>query len=141
MSHIENTVDGVSLQGSQMPRVQSPLFNLTFATNNVVGTTASPTQSVSDGYYVFLHPLSPGKHEIGFKAAQVQFTTTGVSNEAQNIVYHVTVHLNTPICWLFIIYVLSAKSGQNKGNSLICRIRDPMLSSEVLRMESQIYVE
>jgi hypothetical protein len=74
-----------------MPTVQSPLFSLTFPANNLFGAAAGPTQSVSDGYFAFLHPLAPGKHDIGFKAVQVQFTTTGVSNVAQNIVYHLTV--------------------------------------------------
>lgn len=43
---------------------------------------------VADGYYVFLHPLSSVKHDIGFKAVSVQFTTTGIGNVAQNLVYH-----------------------------------------------------
>jgi hypothetical protein len=91
VTHIETIVDGMSLQSPQMPRIQSPMFNLTFPVNNVFGNPVGQTQSVADGYYVFLKPLSTGKHDISFKAAEVQYTSTGVSNEAQNIVYHVTV--------------------------------------------------
>jgi hypothetical protein len=74
-----------------MPRIQSPLFSFTFPENNLFGASAGPSQSVADGYYVFLQPLSPGKHDISFKAVGVQFTTTGVQSVAQNIVYHLTV--------------------------------------------------
>lgn len=91
MTHIEAIIDGVSLQTQQMPRVQSPLFPVIFPQNNIFSAAAGPSQSVSDGWYVFLHPLSAGQHNISFKAAQVQFTTSGVNNEAQNIVYHLTV--------------------------------------------------
>jgi hypothetical protein len=90
-THIETTVDGVGLQSSQMPRVQSPIFNFTFPANNIGGSPAGPSQSVADGFYVFLHPLSPGKHDIAFKAVNIQFTTTGTNTIAQNIVYHLTV--------------------------------------------------
>jgi len=91
VTHIETVIDGHGLENSQMPRVKSPLFNLTFPVNNIFGNPTGSTQSVADGYYVFLKPLSPGKHDISFKGVEVQYTTTGVSNEAQNIVYHLTV--------------------------------------------------
>jgi len=89
--YIETTVDGVALQSSQMPRIQSPLFNFTFPANNLFGAPAGSSQSVADGFYVFLHPLSSGKHDITFEAVNVQFTTTGTNTIAQNIVYHLTV--------------------------------------------------
>jgi len=90
-THVQTTVDGVNLQTSQMPRVQSPLFDFTFPKDNIFGAAAGHSQSVADGYYVFLKPLPVGKHEITFKAVSVEFTTTGTQNAAQNIVYHVTV--------------------------------------------------
>jgi hypothetical protein len=91
VTHIEAIIDGISLQNQQMPRIQSPLFSFTFPENNIFGASAGPSQSVADGYYVFLQPLSPGKHDISFKGVSVQYTTTGVNNVAQNIVYHLVV--------------------------------------------------
>jgi hypothetical protein len=91
VSHVQVTVDGVALQTTQIPRVQSPLFNFTFPSNNLFGAPAGPSQSVSDGYWVFLHPLSPGSHNIAFKAVEGTFTTTAVVNSAQDVVYHLTV--------------------------------------------------
>ena len=91
VTHIETIIDGISLSNQQMPRIQSPLFNVTFPINNVFGNPVGQSQSVADGYYVFLKPLAAGKHDISFKATEVQYTTTGVSSEAQNIVYHLVV--------------------------------------------------
>jgi hypothetical protein len=91
VTHLETTVDGVSLKNSQMPRVQSPLFDFTFPANNIFGAPTGPSQSVADGYYVFLQPLSPGKHDISFKGSSVQFTTTGTNTVAQDIIYHIGV--------------------------------------------------
>ncbi|MDP9290279.1 MAG: hypothetical protein M3P08_19075 [Thermoproteota archaeon] len=91
VSHIEAKVDTTSLQNSQMPRIQSPLFSFTFPGNNIFGAPGGPSQSVGDGFFVFLKPLSIGKHDIAFKATGVQYTTTGVNNLSQDIVYHLTV--------------------------------------------------
>ena len=90
-TRVETTIDGVSLQNFQMPRVQSPLFSFKFPPNNIFGATPGDSQSVADGYYVFLKPLPVGKHEVSFKAVSVQFTTTGTQNSAQNLLYHLTV--------------------------------------------------
>jgi hypothetical protein len=88
---LQAIIDGINLQSWQMPRIQSPLFSVTFPVNNVFGNPVGPSQSVADGYYVFPKPLPSGRHDISFKAAEVQYTTTGVNNEAQDIVYHLTV--------------------------------------------------
>jgi hypothetical protein len=88
---IEAKVDGVSLQSSQMPRMQSQLFSVKFPSDNIFGAAAGDSQSVADGYYVFLRPLPVGKHEISFKAVSVQFTTTGTQNISQNLIYHITI--------------------------------------------------
>jgi hypothetical protein len=61
-------VDGVPVQNLEMYRVQSPLFTFgPLPANNVLfidvppGTTG---QSVSDGYWLMLAPLSVGQHTI-----------------------------------------------------------------------------
>jgi hypothetical protein len=60
----EAIVDGMNIQGLEKYRVASPLFDITLPDNNVIGVQAGPTQGVSDGYWLFLKPLPPGKHEI-----------------------------------------------------------------------------
>src|SRR5918992_4981379 len=63
------SVDGREFKDLEKYRVHSRAFNVTFAENNVFATTPGPTRAVSDGYWVILEPLSPGKHDIHFKAS------------------------------------------------------------------------
>ena len=60
------TVDGQELPNSDLRRVQSPPFEITLPIENVLGVPPGKTKSKSDGYWVFLKPLAPGKHEIHF---------------------------------------------------------------------------
>lgn len=62
---MELVVDGAQIKVDDF-RVQSPLFNFTFPPINVFGGSPGPTQGVSDGWFVMLKPLSPGKHTIEF---------------------------------------------------------------------------
>ena len=60
------TVDGQELPNSDLRRLQSPPFEITLPIENVLGVPPGKTKSKSDGYWVFLKPLAPGKHEIHF---------------------------------------------------------------------------
>jgi hypothetical protein len=60
------TVDGERLPDSALRRIQSPPFDLDLPEGNVLGVPPGRTKSNSDGYWVFLKPLSKGKHEIHF---------------------------------------------------------------------------
>lgn len=75
---------------ANITRIGSPIFNLTFAPNNIVGINATITQAVGDGYYVFLQPLSVGKHEIRIRGLAIDH---GKDNNfyVQDIVYNLTV--------------------------------------------------
>jgi hypothetical protein len=90
-TQMQVTVDGVPIQNLQMYRVQTPLFNLTFPSNNAAGASPGTTQSVADGNWVFLKPLPPGKHELHFSGASVDFTSTGTNAFATDATYHITV--------------------------------------------------
>lgn len=48
-------------------RVQSEAFKLTFPEDNVYGVRSGQTTAVCDGYWLFLKPLTTGKHSIYFK--------------------------------------------------------------------------
>ena len=60
----ETTIDGIRLQDVQKYRVQSPIFDVTYPDDNIFGLLSGSTRAVSDGYWVFLKPLSPGIHDI-----------------------------------------------------------------------------
>jgi hypothetical protein len=93
VTELMTTIDGVVMKESDLrnSRVQSPLFDVNFPEGNIFGVTAGPTQAVSDGYWVFLSPLSPGNHEIHFRGATVDFTIESTNNFVTESKYHVAV--------------------------------------------------
>lgn len=63
-----------SIDGQEIPKIdlekyrtQSPPFSFTLPENNILGLPANTTTSaISDGNWVFVKPLKPGKHAISF---------------------------------------------------------------------------
>jgi hypothetical protein len=86
------TVDGAPLQHLQNTSVQSPVYTFTSAdTFSILGLVGTGS-SVSDGYWVLLNPLSPGKHTIHFEGAGVAPDINGSPyNNYQNVTYKLTV--------------------------------------------------
>ena len=79
---LEATLDGNPIifnPNTPIIRSQSPVFTASFPPGNVFGIedlselTSRPI--VSDGFWVMLPPLSPGEHELHFKAGQSQDVT------------------------------------------------------------------
>jgi hypothetical protein len=87
----EITVDGFNIGNLDSYRFQSPLFNLTFPENNIAGVAPQTAKAVSDGFWILLEPLSPGSHEIRFKAALGDPTAIGTTNFALDVRYLLTV--------------------------------------------------
>ncbi len=67
--------------------VQSPLFNVTFPEHPIFTAKVGPSQSISDGNWVFLQPLPKGPHNIHFKGESVDFTGVATHNFAQDVSY------------------------------------------------------
>ncbi|HJU35460.1 MAG TPA: hypothetical protein VJ695_10090 [Nitrososphaera sp.] len=88
---VQASVDGVEIQNIKNNRTQSPAFNVTFPEQNIFGVQAGPTRAVSDGFWVFLQPLSTGMHEIKFKGALVDYTTTSIATITNDVTYHLNV--------------------------------------------------
>jgi hypothetical protein len=62
-------IDGIPIKNLYHYFEQSPVFDLNLPANNLFGTDPvvySP--SVDAGYYLFVWPLSPGKHKINWSA-------------------------------------------------------------------------
>ncbi len=66
---IEATVDGVKLKSLEQYRTQSGFFNITIPEDNIYGSRAGTFRALTDGFFVFLEPLPPGKHEIHLKVS------------------------------------------------------------------------
>ncbi len=85
----EATVDGVSLQNLDSYRVQSPLFTFTIPPDNILGIdtggTSESSNSVSDGYWILLAPLSVGEHTVHFRGVVPEF------NFETEVTYELTV--------------------------------------------------
>jgi len=92
VTSLDVSIDGIKISDlKQKYRVQSQLFDLMFPNNNVYGVSAGPSKAVSDGYWVILQPLSPGKHEVRFSGSAVDFTSTAPMNFATAAKYHLNV--------------------------------------------------
>ena len=57
-------IDGFDLGDVEKYRIRSPVFDLTFPENNVFDFKPGPTKAISDGYWIFLRPLTFGRHDI-----------------------------------------------------------------------------
>jgi hypothetical protein len=58
------TIDGTNVEKLRQYRIQSPLFNVTLPADNVLGVPAQITKMMSEGYWLFLKPLEPGKYDL-----------------------------------------------------------------------------
>ena len=86
----EITINGVNIGNLDSYRFQSPVFNLTFPENNIAGIAPQTAKAVSDGFWVILEPLPPGRHEIHSKAALGDPTAIGTTNFALDVRYLLT---------------------------------------------------
>lgn len=68
------SLDGRDIPKNLMYRVQTDIFNFTLPVNNILNLTAQTTQSVADGTWLFLKPLSPGIHVLKIKG-EINSTT------------------------------------------------------------------
>ena len=67
-SLLEVTLDGKPLKDLASYRFESPLFSFDYPAANIFGIPNGPGtgDSVSDGYWLLLHPLSAGEHTLSF---------------------------------------------------------------------------
>jgi hypothetical protein len=92
ISTLEASVDGVPLQNLSNYRIQSPFFNETLPNDNLLGVPEGTYLAISDGYWVFLEPLSPGQHEIRLHGAIIDPTAISPTPSFETAVtYHLIV--------------------------------------------------
>ena len=82
-------VDGIEMKDLEQYRVQTDPFDLTIPKNNVFSAPPGQTKAVADGFYTFLKPFSPGKHDIEFSGSIVD-VNKGTSYST-DVKYHLTV--------------------------------------------------
>lgn len=84
------SVDGKQFKDLETYRVHSRVFDTNFPENNIFAANPGPTRVVSDGYWVILEPLTPGKHDIHFKASLTN-PTTGILFYNDDVKYTINV--------------------------------------------------
>lgn len=94
VNHLNATLDDRALLKLDEYRIQSPLFKFSLPENNILNLTKGGTSAaISDGNWVFLKPLTVGKHTITFEG--------GFSNASKegNDVTNESMSFGLPIGW------------------------------------------
>lgn len=93
---LNTTLDGFHIPANDQFRIQSPSFNFTLHENNILNITGKDlvTSAVSDGNWVFLKPLKPGKHTITFKGSIAENL-----DQSPNPLFNNTKDFALPIGW------------------------------------------
>jgi hypothetical protein len=62
---ISGTLDGVEIKNLDQYRINSGFYNITHAADNIYDLPAGgPYRAFTNGYFVFLEPPAPGKHDL-----------------------------------------------------------------------------
>jgi hypothetical protein len=64
LTNVVVNIDGVYIKDIKRFRVQSPVFELVYPESNVFQFKEGHTKAISDGYWIFIKGLQPGRHEI-----------------------------------------------------------------------------
>ena len=84
------SVDGKEFKELEKYRVHSRAFNFTNPEDSWLSGEPGPSRAVSDGYWVILEPLPPGRHDIHFKASLTN-PTTGILFYSDDLKYTLNV--------------------------------------------------
>jgi hypothetical protein len=87
---IDATVDGVKIKNLEKYRTQSGFFNITIPKDNIYDAPAGNFTAMADGFYVFLEPLPPGKHDIDLKVSVLNPVDTSYNYNA-DWTYHLLI--------------------------------------------------
>jgi hypothetical protein len=87
---ISATLDGVKIKDLEKYRTQSDFFNVTQVQDNIYEGRAGNFRAAADGFYVFLEPLPPGKHDIDLKVSVLNPVDTSFNYNA-DWTYHLLV--------------------------------------------------
>jgi hypothetical protein len=89
-STVAASVNGNELRNLKDYRATSGFFNITIPRDNIFEADPGTFRSIVDGYFVFLEPLPPGKHEIKFYDRVLNPIELGYNHEKE-VTYFITV--------------------------------------------------
>ncbi len=88
------SIDGEEIDKGNLDkyRVKSPLFKVDLPENNIhMYVDGGETEAVSDGYWAFLKPLSPGNHTLIISQTTKDHPLSGTINCRYDLTYHLAV--------------------------------------------------
>jgi hypothetical protein len=86
------SVDGMLMKNLEKYWVETPLFNLTIPADNAFGPgPTGTTYAKAVGNYLFLGPLSPGRHTIHESYSILDNPTLGTTSAAVDETYNINV--------------------------------------------------
>ena len=87
---ISATLDGKTLKDLQKYRTQTPYYIITVPEDNIFDNKPGKYRGISDGFFVFLEPLPPGKHDLQLSTS-VSNPVESQYNYAAESLYHLLV--------------------------------------------------
>jgi hypothetical protein len=93
-SKVKAILDGNEITELQKNRIGHYWFNITVPQDNIYEEPAGTYRALTDGYFLFLKPLTIGKHELIFKGDQTSLGPDGLPTEED---HHVNVKYNLKI--------------------------------------------
>jgi hypothetical protein len=86
---ISGTLDGVEIKNLNQYRIDSGFYNITHIADNIYGLPGGgPFRAFTNGYFVFLEPPAPGKHDL-----QLSVSVVNPFNPQYNYAAEWTYHL------------------------------------------------
>jgi hypothetical protein len=64
ITNMQAIINGISVNELRQYRIRSPPFKVTLPIDNVLGLPAQTTKMISEGYWLFLEPLEPGRYDL-----------------------------------------------------------------------------
>jgi hypothetical protein len=88
---ISATLDGRKLQKLNQYRTASGFFNLIVPKDNAYNNRFGTWRALSEGFFVFLEPLSPGNHDLHLTTSVLNPFNSSY-NYSADLTYHLTVN-------------------------------------------------
>lgn len=83
-------LDGKEIQNLDQYRTKTGFYNITVVEGNIFDLPAGTFKGHADGFFVFLEPPAPGKHDLTLRTSVVNPTTPSYNYAAESI-YHLTI--------------------------------------------------
>jgi hypothetical protein len=91
VADVQASVDGRPVQGLQKYGITSNLSHFVIPADNPFGFPAGKTQTIVDGWFLFMEPLLSGQHTIHFSGSVIDNPTTGTQSYSTEATYHLIV--------------------------------------------------